>query len=360
MRALIDRALSASGYKVDVAANLAEAREKDPSSYDAVLVDAHLGPERGLDLVAALQAEDPAAARRCLVITGGAADMIPDGIARLTKPFQLDDLLAAVHALHQPDDAPAPVTPAGVTTEPAGGTKESAVRRPESAAKATEQLPHAEPRTWQLLRLVRQLRTREHHELVDFLHDGPIQELTAVTLGLQMMARSVPVMAPKLQATQQQLDAAAGSLRWLVDGSWPFVQPETGLADAIWQRTAWLLAAPATVHADVQAAGLAAAETSAIVDVTELMLLGILPAGPPMQAHVTVRAGGREIQIELTLAADSGSDQPGSGQAAAEAAAEAALDELASALGATAQATLGNQHWRALIAFPRQPRPATA
>src|ERR1022692_5072800 len=58
MRTLIHRALSARGYKVDVAANLAEAREKQPRGYDAVLVDAHLGAERGIDLVEALQSEE--------------------------------------------------------------------------------------------------------------------------------------------------------------------------------------------------------------------------------------------------------------------------------------------------------------
>jgi DNA-binding response OmpR family regulator len=350
VRELISRALSASGYEVDLAANLAEAREKDPRVYDAVLVDAHLGAERGIDLIEALQSEDPAAAKRFLVITGGATDMIPDGVARLTKPFQLDDLLAAVHALHQPDAAPESDLHAGITAE-------SAVRPPESATTAVEQPAGAEPRAWQLLRLIRRPRARELNELVDFLHDGPIQDLTAVKLDLQMMARSAPdTFAPKFEAAQRQLDAAAASLRWLVDGSWPFVLPETGLADVIRQRTAWLLAAPATVDADVHAAGLAAIEMSVIADITELMLLGILPASPPMQVQVAVRAKEREIQIELTLAADSESDQPDSDQAAAK----AALDELASALGATAQATLGDQHWGAHIALPRQPRPATA
>ena len=107
--------------------------------------------------------------------------------------------------------------------------------------------------------------------------------------------------------------------------------PETGLADAIQQRTAWLLAAPATVCADVLAAGLAANEISIIADVAELMLLGILPASPPMQAQVAVRAQDRAIQIELTLTPCGGGSRPDSGHAAAK----AALDELASALGTT-------------------------
>ena len=71
MRILIQRVLSADGYQVDVAATLAEARSMDPAGYAAVLVDARLGAERGIDLIDELRSADPAAARRCLVITGG-------------------------------------------------------------------------------------------------------------------------------------------------------------------------------------------------------------------------------------------------------------------------------------------------
>jgi DNA-binding response OmpR family regulator len=72
MRTQICRALTACGDEVDVASTLAAAREMDPGGYDAVLVDARLGPERGLDLVEALLSEDPAAVG-CLVMTCGAA-----------------------------------------------------------------------------------------------------------------------------------------------------------------------------------------------------------------------------------------------------------------------------------------------
>jgi CheY-like chemotaxis protein len=344
MRTLIHRALSARGYTVDVAANLAEAREKQPRGYDAVLVDAHLGAERGIDLVEALQSEDPAAARRCLVITGGAADAIPDGIARLTKPFQLEALLDAVHALSQPDASPARGPHRDITPE-------SGMHLPESVPESAGQPAATEPRAWQLLRLVRQLRARERHELVDFLHDGPIQELAAITLGLQIIARSSLAIPPlRLAETQRRLDTAAGSLRWLVDGDWPFALPETGLADAIRQRTGWLLAAPATMHADSRSAGLAAADIPVIVDVVELMLLGVLPADTPMQAQVAVRAEQKTIQIELTLQAAGRSEQPAGDPAAAR----AALAKLASALGTTAQADFNNQHWRFQLTLARQ------
>ena len=102
MRALIRRILSADGYQVDVAATLAEARGLDPAGYSAVLVDAHLGTEHGIDLIEELRSADPAAVRRCLVITGGTADAGPAGLAFLAKPFRAADLLDAVRALPQP------------------------------------------------------------------------------------------------------------------------------------------------------------------------------------------------------------------------------------------------------------------
>jgi DNA-binding response OmpR family regulator len=343
MRTLIHRALSDHGYQVDVAANLAEARQQDPRGYDAVLVDARLGPERGLDLVEALRAADPAAASQCLVLTGGATDAIPDGVARLTKPFKLEDLLAAVQALHRPTAGQAAQAEPGASLAPDDGV------HPQWPARSNgRQRPAVAPSAWQLLGLVRRLRARERHELVDFLHDGPIQELTAVALGLQMAAQATPA-APRFEAARQQLDMTARSLRWLVDGNWPFVQPETSLADALRQRTAWLLAAPAAVHAEIRAADMTATGIPVIVDVAELMLLAVLPAGPPMRAQIVVRTGAAEIGIELTLSCARAGERPAGDPAAAR----AALDELASALGVTAQATLDDQRWQVRIVLPR-------
>ncbi len=344
MRALIRRALSASGYRVDVAATLAQARKMDPGGYDAVLVDAGLGADRGIDLIDALRSENPAAAGRCLMMTGGAADTIPDGVACLTKPFQLGQLLDAVRALHQPS----PVTSSG--RRPGAG--QGADARPSASPPPIGRRPAAaEFQAWQLLRLVRRLRARERHELVDFVHDGPIQELTAVTLDLQVIARSAaPSLAWRLEATLRQLDTAARSLRWLVEGHWPFLLPEARLADAVGQRTAWLVAMPVIVHADVPSAGLGPAEILVVVDVVELMLIGIRPAGPPPQAHVAVQAGEAEILIEVTLAAAGRDGLPGCDPAPAR----AALQELAAALGATATADLSDQRWRARIVLRRQ------
>jgi CheY-like chemotaxis protein len=343
MRVLIHRALSDRGYQVDVAATIDAALGMGPCGYDAVLVDAHLGPERGMDLVEALLAEDPAVARRCLVMTGGTTGSLPDGIAYLAKPFQLGELIDAVGALHRPAAIPVPRWPPVVA--PDTGARPAASVPPGEHRPTTD-----EPRAWQLLGLARRLRARERHELVDFLHDGPIQELTAVTLELQMACRSMPD-ASRFDTVLQRLDAAAGSLRWLVDGQWPFLVPETRLAAALQQRTAWLLAEPVTVDIDEQAAGLAATEVPVVIDVVELMLLGMVAAGPPARAHVVVRAEVHLIQIGLTLRPAAGDDRAIGDPALAR----AALDGLASALGTSAEAGLGGHRWRAQIALPREP-----
>jgi CheY-like chemotaxis protein len=361
VRILIQRALGVRGYDVDVAATLAEARRLDPGGYDAVLVDAHLGSERGMDLVEALRSEDPQAVGRCLVMTGGTTDTLLDGVARLAKPFQLGELIDAVRVLHEPDTGPQPGIAPGSARQPgiAPGPGRRLGTAPGSGADPLASVPPGgsrpaagEAQTWRLLRVARRLRARERHELVDFLHDGPIQELTAVTLELQMMCRSAPP-APRLDAVLHRLSSAAGSLRWLVDGPWPFLEPEVRLAAALQQRTAWLLAAPVTVDADEHAAGLGTAEVSAVADVVELMLLGMVTANPPAHAHVVVGTGEHMIQIDLTLTSAAGDDQAIGDPATAQ----AALDELASALGASMHARLRGRRWRARIDLPRQPAP---
>ena len=111
IRTIIRRVLTGAGYHVDVAASAPEARSMDPAGYDALLVDAHLGRERGTALIQALVAEDPAAARRCLLITGGKPDLVPAGVVCLTKPFRPDELITAVGALHPADSAARPEGP---------------------------------------------------------------------------------------------------------------------------------------------------------------------------------------------------------------------------------------------------------
>ncbi len=312
-----------------------------PGGYDAVLVDARLGSERGIDLVNALLLEDPAAAARCLVMTGGAIDALPDGVACLAKPFQLDELLATVHALHQPDTSPAPARlPKASSSHP------QAAAPPGNTGSAT-----VTPPAWLLLGATRRLRAYERRQLIDFLHDGPIQEIAAATLELHMMSRLAPAgPEPRFEMTMKRLDAAAASLRWLIEGQSPFLAPGTPLTTAIPQRIAWLLAAPVTVDTDPPTAQLNAVEVPELVDIVELMLLGVAPDCPHARAHVAVRTQPHEVHVELTLTA-AGHDSLALGDPAA---AQAALSELADALGTSAQAEFRGRHWQARIVLPRQ------
>jgi CheY-like chemotaxis protein len=195
MRTLIHRALGDSGYAVDVAATLTEARGMVPSGYDALLVDAHIGQERGMDLIDELRSKDPAAARRCLVMSGGPAEALPEGVGRLGKPFRLAELIDAVG-----ERTADPAAPGG---------------------------PTAQAQAQELLGLSRALRVRERQDLIDFLHDGPVQELAAAALELQLLARSMaPGQAQAVDSVLRRLDAASVSLRLLLDGQCPFAVPD--------------------------------------------------------------------------------------------------------------------------------------
>ena len=338
MRRAVRRVLSDSGYEVDVACTLAEARGMHPGKYEAVLVDARLGNERGMDLVEELCAQDPAATGRCLLMTGGATGMIPAGFAYLAKPFEPGELIKAVRALHQPDTVPVP----GQRPEAA---RDSGAPAPAAALGASQPAAGAY-RGGKLLELSRRLRDRERDEQADFLHDGPLQELTAATLELHMMRRSAPVAtAQAIDTVLRRLDVAGRSLRWLVAGTGALAVPETRLAVCLQQRTAWLLARPITVSTGPWPAGADAIDALAITDVVELMLLATADAGPCVRAHVAVRAEEDSTRIELTLTC-----AVEDGQALGDpATARALLAELASALPADADVELGEQQWRALI-----------
>jgi CheY-like chemotaxis protein len=338
MRIVIRRALRAGGYEVDVAATLTEALGMDPGGYDAVLVDANLGAERGADLIETLRSQDEAVAARCLVITGGAVDMLPERVASLAKPFQLSELLDAVRALQRPPAA------AAKSGDPAGPPADLGRPLP-AAGPAAGRQPAAGPQLGQLLGVIRRLRAREHRDLADYLHDGPIQELTAASLELQLMRRSAPC-SPHVDVLQQQVDGASGALRWLVDGAWSFRSAEAELTEAISARTAWLLAAPVTVDADLRAAESAASDAHLIADVVELMLLATEVAGPTARAHVAVRTD--QSLIEVDLARTSGRDDEALGDPAM---AQPAVHVLASALGADVHAEFTPQRWRVRLAL---------
>jgi CheY-like chemotaxis protein len=394
VRTLIRRALAAHGYQVDVAASLAQASALDPGGYDVVLVDADLGTERGTDLIDALLAQDPGAAARCLMITGGGTGLAPAGVACLPKPFRPADLLAAVRARLAPgpapaagaapgDTAPAPVLAAAVPAAPAAMTVATAAVAPPAAPQAraatatvaaapgTARQPAAArqpagetppprsrpaaarpggqasrlPPAWRLLGLIRGLRSSERATLADFVHDGPIQELAAAALALHLTAREHGELAQTVGELQAEIDTAGRALRYLTDGDWPFLPPGASLPDIIRQRTAWLPLSSVTVDIRHTCAALRA-EAPLIADVVELALFVMTSDGPPSQAHVCVQAGEDDAEIVLTLT------QPS--DVRDWAADQAQLAELASILGATAHNERGPARWQVRITMPRQ------
>jgi len=355
IRVLIRRALAAHGYQVDAAASLAQASALDPAGYDVVLVDAHLGAELGTDLIEAMLAQDPAAAGRCLMITGGSTAIVPRGVACLAKPFQPADLLHAVRALHQPDSAetPGPLPGSGpgpldgqptapsaaVATENGSPRSQPAMARPVSQASRM-------PAAWRLLGIIRALRSSERATLADFVHDGPIQELAAASLAMQMTGREGSADVAALPGELQgEIDAAGRSLRYLTDGDWPFLPPGASMPDTIRQRTAWLPLSSITVDIRQTCAALRA-EAPLIADVVELALFVMTSDGPLSQADVCVQAGENEAEIVLTLA------QPGDVRDWAPDAGQ--LAELASILGGTVHTERGPARWQVRITLPRQ------
>ncbi len=380
VRVLIRRALAGHGYQVDDAASLAQATALDPAGYDLVLVDAHLGADMGTDLIDTLVAQDPAAAGRCLVITGGSSGVVPHGVAILAKPFRPSDLLDAVRALHQPDSAAtrppaavagngsAPARPAMPPPTAAPPTAAQPTAAPPTAAQPTAAPPTAAqptvpqpatpaaarpggqasrmPPAWRLLGMIRGLRSSERATVADFVHDGPIQELAAAALVIALSGRAEQGGVARIQDDlQQQIDAAGRSLRYLTDGDWPFLPPGASLPETIRQRTSWLPLSSVTVDIRQTCAALRA-EAPLIADVVELALFLMTSDGPLSQADICVQAGEDEAEIVLTLT------QPGDVRDWAADTGE--LAELASILGGTAYTERGPARWQVRIAVPRQ------
>ena len=344
MRKTIHRALSAGGYQVDVAATLAEAEAKEPGGYDAVLVDAQLGAERGIDLVERLRSKDRAAAERCVLISGGIPDRLPEGTAYLAKPFSLGDLLEAVREAGRPRPGPWPLAgpdPGGLAG-PVAGTSRRAARAPDEGMPAD-----GEPPAWLLLAMDRQRRAREQRALAAYLHSSPMQEIFAAGLELQLLHQSHPALPPEIfERIFERLDATAAALRQCPGGTTP---AETGpVAAVLERRTAWLLAGPLTVDAGAGDEGLDAAEIPVVADVIELTLLGTVPERRPARASATIRADGHLIRIELTITPVGDAPEIGDVELA-----RAWLARVAAALAAETSGDLRSRCWRLRITLPR-------
>ncbi|HZC64829.1 MAG TPA: response regulator [Streptosporangiaceae bacterium] len=360
IRTIIRRVLTGAGYHVDVAASAPEAREMDPAGYDALLVDAHLGRERGTALIQALVAEDPAAARRCLLITGGKPDLVPAGVVCLTKPFRPDELITAVGALHPADSAARPEGPR--SSQPPGrqppGRQPPAAQPPAAPARGAQPpggqppgAPAGRPAVWPLLGLLQRLRAGERAAMADFIHDGPIQDLTAALLSVQALTRAPPGgLAPHVAELGHHLDAAAGSVRQIADDSALPLQVEAELCGLVQRRTAWLPFSPVT--AEFQGTSAApGTEAPVLAEILELALFALADLAPPSRADILVHAGETVLEILLTLT-PADMIPEGAGDAAA---ARVALAELAQALGGTARASFGAFPWRACIRLPSRP-----
>jgi hypothetical protein len=195
-----------------------------------------------------------------------------------------------------------------------------------------------------LLEIVRRLRAAERECLVDVLHDGPVQELAAVTLALHLLRRSAASdVAGQIGALQEQLDKANRMLRRLIDGGWPFLREETRLADALTERTAWLLTTPLTVRL-LDGKGREPAEVSGVVDLVELMLFALAAGHPPARAEAVIGVARHRTSIELILTPQAQDASPGY-----QAAVRSALATLASALGAEIEAEICPERWRAAV-----------
>jgi CheY-like chemotaxis protein len=341
MRALISRALSTHGYVVDVAATIGEARGLDPGRYDVLLVDDHLGSDRGTDLVASLAAADPAVAARCVVMTGGTASDLPEGAALLVKPFKATELIEAVRAV--PGGASTGAARSTRRLDPSGGGLPDDIDTDDIDTEAATMGP------WLLIELIDRLRTSDYAAVADFWHDGPAQHLSAATFALQVIATSVPPASrERIDEILRWLDSAVTSMRDLSQGR-RTPPNQAVLDDALRRQAALLLTEPLDVRTTGDLTALRASEEAAIVTVVELLLAVI--AGRRLSARVEVISDERFITIDLAVS-PSQAEGSGDGEPTQEL---TALDAAARALGGRADASPGKVGWLAQVVLRRQP-----
>ena len=101
---LVNAVLTRAGYEVDTATNGREALEKiERTPYAAVVLDLMMPGSSGFDVLARLRIIDPQ--HKFVIITSAAsaevmakAAVSPNVFAALRKPFEIDELTAAVRA----------------------------------------------------------------------------------------------------------------------------------------------------------------------------------------------------------------------------------------------------------------------
>lgn len=90
--------LELEGYVVVEAGSIHEAQEAlGNGSVDVVLLDVHLGNEKGMELIPAIEQRGLAAATALL--TGSPGNTLPENAIVIPKPFAIDDLTGTVARL---------------------------------------------------------------------------------------------------------------------------------------------------------------------------------------------------------------------------------------------------------------------
>ena len=207
--------------------------------------------------------------------------------------------------------------------------------------------PAARTPAGQLLASIRGLRAAERATVADFLHDGPVQELTAATLSLDLLSRLVPDDArPDLEQIRRHVAAASQPIRRLMDQAGPDPRAGSSLDSQVRRRTGWLPFSPVTVRELPSAAG-AGPDPAVVTDIVELALHTLAASAPPARADIEVQPGPAALELLITITPLDGATVRGE-----DAAAQTALDRLAAALGGTAQARLGAYPWRVRLALP--------
>ncbi len=167
-----------------------------------------------------------------------------------------------------------------------------------AAAAASE--PAAQPAAGQLLASVRGLRAAERAAVADFLHDGPVQELTAAMLTVDLLSRLAPdEVRPYAEQIRRHLDAASRPIRRFMDQASPGAQAGSTLDSQVRRHTAWLPFAPVTVR-DLRSPAASGPGPAVIVDIVELALHALAGSAPPARADIEVQPGEQVLEIMLT------------------------------------------------------------
>jgi signal transduction histidine kinase len=202
-----------------------------------------------------------------------------------------------------------------------------------------------------LLRLLVTLQERERRHLAELLHDGPMQEFTAVLLALGRMRKIVTGdVAHQLTAIETQLLHTVQSLQRPPSPFRPGNDARTMIEAALLQRVDGMLAEVLDIDIDVEARSPSPAELPVLVAVVQLLLLTSEPTGRAARVSVAVRSDAATAALTLTVRAAPGN--PGIDGTEARA---SQLRRLAHAVGAEVECDPDSGAWRATLNFPAPP-----